>query len=272
MDHTRSAVQWNCRSVGSKKSEIIYLINKFNPFIFAITETWLKPGSVFKLSGFSCLRDDRPDGWGGAALLIKNSCSFSQCSLPSHDANNFNVVACLVNKICFVSLYIPHPSSQTFLEIENLLTCLPEPFIVMGDFNAHHRAWGSSISNTHGKDLINIISRLNLCILNDGSQTRLTKPSENASVVDLTITSPSLAIDIIWKTHKFTHGSDHFPIILQFTKFKVKNIPKAPPRMRHRIIPDKWSDFKSYIENNISSLPLTGYPSCANSFINIILD
>lgn len=274
MDHTRSAVQWNCRSVVSKKSEIIYLANKFNPFIISITETWLKPDSVFKLSGFSCLRDDRPDGWGGAALLIKNSCSFSQFPLPTHDNDNFTAVACIINKVCFVSIYIPHPSLQIFIEVENLLSYLPRPFVVMGDFNAHHRTWGSSVSNCHGKDLLEIIDRQNLCILNDGSHTRRTKPSENDSAVDLSITSPSLASSISWKTQQSTHGSDHFPIILKFSQFKVNIEPKAPPRMRYRLINNKWNDYKSHVEDYLHTLPpiSQGVTDCADSFSNTLIE
>lgn len=255
MDHARSAVQWNCRSVVSKKSEIIYLINVYNPFIIAITESWLKPGSVFKLSGFSCLRDDRPDGYGGAVLLVNNSFSFTIFSLPPHNSNSFSAVACIINNVCFVSIYIPHPSSQINTEIDNLLSLIPKPCVVMGDFNAHHRTWGSSISNSYGRDLLEIIDNQNLCILNDGSETRRTKPTENNSAVDLTIVSPSLASSVIWQTQPSTHGSDHFPILIKFTQFKLNEIPRALPRMRYRIINNKWCDFKKYIENKVNSLP-----------------
>lgn len=274
MDHTRSAVQWNCRSVANKKSEIIYLINVYNPFIIAITESWLKPGSVFKLSGFSCLRDDRPDGYGGAVLLIKNSYLFSQFPLPSHDNNNFTAVACIIHNVCFISIYIPHPSSQIFTEIDNLLNYVPKPCVVMGDFNAHHRTWGSSLSNSYGRDLLEIFDRHNLCVLNDGSQTRRTKPTENNSAVDLTVVSPSLASSVTWQTQPSTHGSDHFPIIIKFSNFRISEIPRAPPRMKYKIIADKWCDFRSHIENNINNLPhiSQGILVCADSFTKSLLD
>lgn len=273
MDHTRSAVQWNCRSVVSKKCEIIYLINKYDPFIFSITETWLKPSSVFKLSGFSCLRDDRPDGWGGAALLIKNSIIYSNLTLPIFNKDNFNAVACLINNICFLSIYIPHPSLQILREVENLLSHLCRPCVVMGDFNSHHRSWGSSISNTLGNDLLDIINNQNLCVLNDGSPTRRTEPLINKSAVDLTITSPSLASSISWKTIASTHGSDHFPIILQFSQIKISYVPRAPPRLKYKINNDKWSDYKSHIENNFNLLPniSQGTTICSDSLTKYML-
>lgn len=68
MDHI---LQWNCRSLYSKTPDLIHLINKFDPSIIALSETWLKPGSNCRLSGFNILRSDRADGWGGSALLIR---------------------------------------------------------------------------------------------------------------------------------------------------------------------------------------------------------
>lgn len=71
MDHTTNILQWNCRSLTSKKSDVTYLINKYNPAVLAFQETWLKPGFQFRLSSYVCLREDRNDGYGGVALLIK---------------------------------------------------------------------------------------------------------------------------------------------------------------------------------------------------------
>lgn len=70
----------------SKKSDLIHLVNSFKPFAFALSETWLKPGALFRVSGYSCLREDRPDGYGGVALLIRNSVLFS--SVYRHSLRN----------------------------------------------------------------------------------------------------------------------------------------------------------------------------------------
>lgn len=208
-------VQWNCRSIINKKHEIIHIINTFNPFIFSLSETWLKPDFVFKIPGYSCLREDRADGYGGVCLLIRNSSTFSSFPLPSH-SNCFSVIAAIVDGICFVSIYVPHPSLQIFNEIKNLISVLPRPFMILGDFNSHHTSWGSSVSNSYGYELLDILDMYSLCILNSGSPTRLTKPGEVISAIDLSICTPQLASSLSWSTLCSTYNSDHYPIIISF--------------------------------------------------------
>lgn len=137
----KKIMQWNCRSAVPKKHEIIHLINKYDTCLFALSETWLKPGSIFKIHGFSCLRDDRSDGYGGVALLIRNTISFTPMSLPIY--SDFSVVAAQINNICVVSIYLTSPSSSSFYHLNNLISLLPKPFLILGDFNSHHVSWGA---------------------------------------------------------------------------------------------------------------------------------
>ena len=43
--------------------------------------------------------------------------------------------------------------------------------MIMGDFNAHNPLWGSDKVTDKGKIIEDVPSNLNLCILNDGSNT-----------------------------------------------------------------------------------------------------
>lgn len=131
MDSYAKIVQWNCRSITNKKTDLIYLLNKYDPFACALSETWLKSESTLKISGYACLREDRPDGYSGVAILIKNSLPFSSFSLPVHSVG-IAAVAVIVNNICIVSVYIPHPSSQLYSELDNIISSLPRPFFING--------------------------------------------------------------------------------------------------------------------------------------------
>ncbi|GBP61813.1 hypothetical protein EVAR_88737_1 [Eumeta japonica] len=42
-----------------------------------MSETWLRPGSHFRMPGFVCRKGDRSDGYGGAAVFIRNHTPFS---------------------------------------------------------------------------------------------------------------------------------------------------------------------------------------------------
>jgi len=63
---------WNIRSIQNKKTELNYLINKEQPEIVGICETWLKFKDKFTLQNYQVIRKDRTDQIGGGlAFFIK---------------------------------------------------------------------------------------------------------------------------------------------------------------------------------------------------------
>ena len=83
--------------------------------------------------------------------------------------------------------------------------------MILGDFNAHTSLWGSDQVTDKGKVVEDVLSNLNLCILNDGSNTYLHPGNGSYSSIDLT----SLLLDFHWTVHDDLCGSDHFPIIVE---------------------------------------------------------
>lgn len=255
--NTEKVLQWNCRSVVSKKSDLIYLINKYKPRILALQETWLKPGHSFRIPGYACLREDRSDGYNGVAILIKHSLPFTHLPIPNH-SHEFSIIAVSIENICFVSIYIPHPSSHIIQEVADILSTLPKPFIMLGDLNCHHQAWGSSLSNSVGNFLLDLLDLQNLCVLNTGTPTRRTEPGQLVSAPDLSVCTPSLASLFTWETLSLTYGSDHFPIILSFTS-NCSNlnrpIPKKKPCLQYCLADADWHTFSERLESRTADLP-----------------
>ena len=85
--------------------------------------------------------------------------------------------------------------------------------MIMGDFNANYPLWGSDKVTDKGK--IVVLSNINLCILNDGSNTYLNPGNGSYSPIDLTMVDPSLLLDLHWSVHDDFCSSDHFPIIFE---------------------------------------------------------
>lgn len=247
-------IQWNCRSINLRKSDLLYLINEFQPFVITLQETWLRPDSYFKVPNFSCVREDRFDCYAGVALLIHNTVPFIHIPIPQHN-NDFSIVAVKINNICFVSVYTPHPKSHIYQEVEQIISSLPKPILIMGDFNAQHQSWGSASSNYYGSRILDMLHDNNLCYLNTGSRTRRTPPHEGKSVPDLSICSPNLASNLTWYTHKFTYGSDHFPIIITFPTLFGKTSIKRSPRLKHKLSNADWCSYRDKVEQKIESLP-----------------
>lgn len=70
------------------------------------------------------------------------------------------------------SLYLPNGKMTDLKKkIDEVLQQIPEPRLILGDVNSHHRAWGSRTSNLRGSILVNTANKHGLSILNDGSNT-----------------------------------------------------------------------------------------------------
>ncbi|KAH7979798.1 hypothetical protein HPB49_011094 [Dermacentor silvarum] len=96
------------------------------------------------------------------------------------------------------------------------LTALLSPdTVVCGDFNAHHRDWGSARSNARGGDLSSAVAAAGLTVLNSGEATFVRRDGV-ATVIDLALVSERCSYS--WQRAPDTAGSDHYPITLCPTK------------------------------------------------------
>lgn len=220
------------------------------------------PGSHFRVPGYSCLRDDRADGSGaGCALFIRRTLPFSQIPLPP-SPSSINIIAAKVMDISWVSIYIPHPNSSLIADISCLISAIPPPLILMGDFNAHHTSWGSSDSDYFALSLLEVLDDANLCVINNVTPTRRVYPSQDPnSAVDLTICSTSLASLLSWQILSNSYGSDHYPIVISIPN-RVIPVRSFNPTLKYRLSSADWPSYSSSLENKIDSLP----PSNSSNF------
>ena len=68
--------------------------------------------------------------------------------------------------------------------------------MIVGDFNAYNPVLESDKVTDKDKVVKDVLSNLNLCILNDGSNTYLQTGNGSFSSIDLTIVDPSLLLDL----------------------------------------------------------------------------
>ena len=117
----------------------------------------------------------------------------------------------------------------------------------MGDFNSHNQIWGSRDTNERGCKIENFMNKNNLCLLNNKSPTYLHPATGTHSVIDLTLSDPTIYLDYNWKTNKDNCGSDHYLIILERLepepeeKIPCWNLQKA-----------KWEHFKRLCHVNLN--------------------
>lgn len=79
-----------------------------------------------------------------------------------------------------------------------------------GDFNAFRHAWGSRYVDVRGILLIEELETL--CLLNDGSPTRIPSAKTKANPLDLTWATSSIFERLEWEVKMENLGLDHLVV------------------------------------------------------------
>lgn len=243
-------LQWNARSVQANKADLLDILSAYNVKVAAISETWLDPHQFFHIPGYSVLRCDRFDGYGGTALLVRKDVTYTELPIQFNPID-YEVVAIEVNNITIVSIYIPPRSPLMYHSVQNLIQQLKHPFILLGDMNAHSPSWGSPFVRGHGHLIDRLLDEFDLNILNNGEDTMLRPPSGNKSIIDLVICSPTLQFDLKLSVLRDTHGSNHYPILVEHLNTHPRQ--KTGPNITNNLYNWKKTDWQTYtteLENN----------------------
>ena len=211
---------WNCHSFNSNFPEFMWSLSQTNqiPSIICLQETWYKTKEEhpeihgYKLASFSV--KDNTKG-GGTAIYARNNLSYTTHCYESKFETSCIEFTLNRQLITLVNLYDASKDTKYYHYLE-LINQLKGNFIVCGDFNAHHRLWGSKVNDTKGSELYEYVSNNDdVVILNDGSGTRQNPTNLELSCIDLSICSTNIAHKITWSVdHSSLYGSDHFVINL----------------------------------------------------------
>ncbi|XP_063615580.1 uncharacterized protein LOC134788675 [Penaeus indicus] len=218
-------ILWNIRSIQNKKTELNYLLNKEQPDIIGICETWLKCKDKFNLQNYQVIRKDREDQIGGGlALCIKNDIQSKPITLNDRYSNRIETIGIKINYknkwLNVLLMYNPCNNLKTE-ELEYYIKQIEDPKIIIGDFNAHHTSWNpklnAKLANKTGKSIFEIINQNNIIILTPpGLTTRIDPQSAKETTIDLVLATPSLTHLEIETGPNL--GSDHLPIIIKDNK------------------------------------------------------
>jgi len=197
-------LQWNTRSLSARLQDISSILHSYNISVAIISESWLRPGSRVNIPGFHLIRANRPDGYGGACIAVHESIIFRVLTLDpnivfSLQQNNIDLVDIeifinTVNKMDVWSCYIPSNSNVLLRMLSNIFDNLTSNCIFGGDLNGHHYCWGSDNIDHRGNLIFSALADHNLCILNDGSPTRVNRPPYPDTAVDITLSSPNIPL------------------------------------------------------------------------------
>lgn len=251
-------MQWNARSAVSNKNSLSKFLSDMSVDIALISETWFKPESVVKFKDYNIIRQDRFDGKAGVAVLIKKHLGFKVINFCNNFNEELSVCGARISingsDFCFLSIYKPPKVNTNGNDWNSIFSQATPPCVIGGDFNAHNALWGSSKNDNIGNQILNVVDNLGLVILNNGNATRLQHPSQEKSVVDITMSSSDLANKISWDTYADTLGSDHFPITMEISIQQDNNITVVP-KSKWNLKKANWSLYSSLIEQEFLNLP-----------------
>ena len=227
-----SLIQWNLRGFSANREQVRVLLKEHNAAAICLQETKLGDQSPNVGSNYAFYRSPPLIGiraQGGTGIIVHRS--------VNHRIIQLNTVlqACAVQVfttkwVTLCSLYLD-PSIENRLEdisgnprqlelhdLQTLVDQLPQPFMLMGDFNAKHTLWGESCCDRWGSIIEELLDNNNITLMNDGSPTRHDVHYNTDSAIDLTICSSSLRLDYQWSVDENNHGSDHWPIHLKYMR------------------------------------------------------
>ena len=234
-------IQWNVRGLRCNRRDFDILINGHQPDVICLQETKLEqnpPLSHYQCANFDCYHKSlrrNPDqlSCGGVSIYIKKGLYHKSVQIDSH----LQVVAVQVTlggaPITILSVYIPGNNNLTTRDLSYLIRNIKGQILILGDFNGHSYLWGSHDVDTRCEVIERFTDKHNLCVLNDGTHTYLKPQAQHVnkptSAIDLTISTPGLALRSAWEVLPDTHGSDHYPILTSILPSAAEIQPSYDP-------------------------------------------
>jgi len=159
-DSLLTILQWNTRSLSARLIDIPHLLSSNSTSVALLSETWLHPNKRTKIPGYHLVRDDRSDGYGGAAIAIKNSVNFRKLdinpnlsqSLADHNINlvGVKILSKYDQTLDIWSCYIPPYSNISQLILNDIFNVMSNYCIFGDDLNGHHSCWSSNRNDHQG--------------------------------------------------------------------------------------------------------------------------
>ena len=157
---------------------------------------------------------------GGVCIFVKNNISYKIIENQFVTNVEYNHIEFFINNKHFNLINIYHPGGKVNRNEYNLLFAVKN-VIICGDFNSKNRLWGSNFTDCNGKIIEDLMDEHDLCLLNDGTGTHITK-NGNQSPLDLTFVSNNLANISNWTVKNETLGSDHY--LIETELYQSRNI------------------------------------------------
>ena len=133
--------------------------------------------------------------------------------------------------------------------------------MLLGDFNGHNVLWGGNDNDHRGELIEDFITKNDICLMNDKSNTFLDSGKGTLSALDLSLCHPSLYLDFDWSVCEDQHGSDHFPIVIESIQtHEEDHIAKW------KLNKANWDLFHTLCDESLTTTSLSDSTDCIADF------
>ncbi|KAF7265506.1 hypothetical protein GWI33_021080 [Rhynchophorus ferrugineus] len=133
---TYEIIKWNLNGFKSKSSELKLIAGLHKPSVLALQETNLRKEHFLQFRDFHAIRKEIVNtnrSSGGVAILVKQDLVYEEVDLIT----NLEAVAIKMylkdRRVTIFNLYLASSAVVTEKELEELLTQLPQPVLIVGD-------------------------------------------------------------------------------------------------------------------------------------------
>ena len=213
-------LQWNVNGYRSRKQELSLVLQEEDPSCVCLQELkilnnyqFADPSNLYKTYLKIPENNENNMAKGGVLIAVKSTIPHSHLPLDT----NLQAVAVSFPKgklksLC--SIYLPPSINIEATHLHEMVTQLPKPTLIVGDFNAHSPLWYDNISDLRGAQIEDLINTEDLIPLNENHPTFYRTFDQATSNIDLALISNHSAMDYSWNISEDLNGSDHYPIMI----------------------------------------------------------
>lgn len=231
--------------------EIRTMISVFKIDVLCLNETWLKSNDCLAFPGFTIYRYDRVGAQkGGVAVLVKADLVSNNLGTGTFDKCEVQLVSIDLEKgepLVVAAIYCPPevPLSEGAISFVGN----HQHLLLLGDFNAKNEELGTTgRPNASGKRMVEVLTKLNLNLLNGGMHT-YTTPSGRKECLDLVIASKSVAKMTTEVVGLPDVGSDHLPVAITLNGIASRS--HSYPELRWNLEKARWELFRQLVEAEV---------------------
>ncbi|GFT91691.1 RNA-directed DNA polymerase from mobile element jockey [Trichonephila clavipes] len=262
--HAQKRRESDGRSVA--QTFVFWLLARSSPHALLFRRRFLKSTMTkYKYRGYNCVRRDVD----GDTSPTEGVCLFTSHLYPSNVVTLHTTLQAVAVRIHIHSLvtvccvYLPPNDVVPQVDLNQLVSQLPAPFILLGDFNGHSPLWGHDDTNSRGRQIEQLISDHCLCLLNNDDKTYFHAPTRSFHSLDLAICSPVLLPLLTFEVDQDLHNSDHFPLLVSHVN-AFKHAKALARRIRRQCQRESWNQYVSSIPSSTTSQQLWRKVKAAN--------